>query len=191
MIYFLCYLYIHVARISRLARPPSLFMCSSLLRPSKSAVNAVRRDHPKVFGSLAAVAGCAAGAALYARRQSRSLARAAALQASVRVVLPPPSHQPLATVLDTYFKSKETIDAVRTLCVGVHAFQKLELLTDLAKGLGYEDVAIFIDGTPRTSLKLHMDVIFFFLFSFVLFCFPLASFVMCRFSSESACAPPE
>jgi hypothetical protein len=100
--------------------------------------------NPKL--TLTALAGCcgAAAWAISRSRRLRSLERAAAVQAPIRVV----KHRPvgeIAALLNSTFSSGDSAELIRSLCLGNSAHQKLDHMTKLLHLLGYESLAVFGD----------------------------------------------
>lgn len=109
------------------------------------------KTHPKI-ASMALGTAVAGGAAFYLRwLRRRSVERAAAIQANIRVIKPQPT-QLLALMLDALFAFQDTSETIRSLCIGISAHQKLELLEKLVTVLGYESVAVFGDCFDEVTL---------------------------------------
>uniref|UniRef100_A0A383W9H0 Uncharacterized protein n=1 Tax=Tetradesmus obliquus TaxID=3088 RepID=A0A383W9H0_TETOB len=109
------------------------------------------RSHPKLV--LGAVGLAALGSAYMWRRYlvATSLARAAEMQAQVRVVKQQPPAV-LAGLLDSLFSPQDKVDTIRLLVIGISAHQKLELLERLLTQLGYESVTVFGDCFDEVTL---------------------------------------
>lgn len=101
-------------------------------------------SHPRITFATTAVA-LAGGFAYYSRyAKQRALQRAEALKANVRVVKQQPTPV-LALLLQALFSTQDQVDTIRSICIGISAHQKLELLSSLVKLLGYESLAVFGD----------------------------------------------
>jgi hypothetical protein len=111
----------------------------------------VLTDHPGLSLTALAAAAAAGGWALPRRRAARSLARAAAVAAPVRVVRRRPAAE-LAALLDATFHPGDPAEAVRSLCIGSSAHQKLDRASGLLRVLGYEGLAAFGDCFDEVSL---------------------------------------
>lgn len=111
----------------------------------------VLRTHPKLV--ILGATGVALTASYYYLRWciNRARGRAESLQRSVRVVAPQPT-ETLISLLGGLFSSTDSAETVRALCIGVSAHQKLELLSDLVKLLGYESLAVFGDCFDEVTL---------------------------------------
>lgn len=109
------------------------------------------RTHPKV--TLAALGTLTLGGLLYYQRYSRQkgIARAISLQSTIRVVKPQSPYL-ISSLLDGLFTRGDSVDTIRTLWIGVSAHQKLELLEELVKLLGYESVTVFGDCFDEVTL---------------------------------------
>ncbi len=46
---------------------------------------------------------------------------------------------------------QDQVDTIRSICIGISAHQKLELLSSLVKLLGYESLAVFGDCFDEVS----------------------------------------
>ncbi|KAA6417862.1 MAG: hypothetical protein FRX49_12160 [Trebouxia sp. A1-2] len=101
-------------------------------------------SHPRITIATTAVA-VAGGFAYYSRyAKQRALQRADGLKANVRVVKQQPTPV-LALLLQSLFSTQDQVDTIRSICIGISAHQKLELLSSLVKLLGYESLAVFGD----------------------------------------------
>ena len=50
---------------------------------------------------------------------------------------------------------QDQVDTIRSICIGISAHQKLELLSSLVKLLGYESLAVFGDCFDEVSNQAH------------------------------------
>lgn len=50
---------------------------------------------------------------------------------------------------------QDQVDTIRSICIGISAHQKLELLSSLVKLLGYESLAVFGDCFDEVSVRKH------------------------------------
>ena len=48
---------------------------------------------------------------------------------------------------------QDQVDTIRSICIGISAHQKLELLSSLVKLLGYESLAVFGDCFDEVSTR--------------------------------------
>jgi hypothetical protein len=101
-------------------------------------------NHPRITFATAAAAALG-GLSYYNRYASqRSLQRAEAIQRNIRVVKQQPTPI-IARLLDHLFSTQDQVETIRSICIGISAHQKLELLSHLVKLLGYESLAVFGD----------------------------------------------
>ncbi|KAF5830598.1 hypothetical protein DUNSADRAFT_14315 [Dunaliella salina] len=108
-------------------------------------------NHPRLTALTAASLGTA-GVYFYTRWQKQRLrARAEALQHCIRVA-PPQPVETLMGLLVRLFSPQDSVETIRTLCIGISAHQKLDLLSELVRLLGYESVAIFGDCFDEVTL---------------------------------------
>jgi hypothetical protein len=73
------------------------------------------------------------------------------MQRNIRVVKPQPTED-VAPLINSLFTPSDTLDTIRLLCVGISAFQKLELLKSLLQLLGWESVTVFGDCFDEVTL---------------------------------------
>jgi len=107
--------------------------------------------HPKISLALLAAAVTGGSWAVARARRLRSLARARAVAAPVRVVKRRPEGD-LARVIDATFSVADGPEEVRGMCIGISAQQKLDKLSSLLRVLGYESLAVFGDCFDEVSL---------------------------------------
>mmetsp|Transcript_6775 Transcript_6775/g.16881 ORF Transcript_6775/g.16881 Transcript_6775/m.16881 type:complete len:520 (-) Transcript_6775:1033-2592(-) len=109
------------------------------------------RTHPKL--TLAGAGALAAGATYYYFRwqAARARGRAESLQRGIRVIAPHPT-ETLIALLGHMFTSQDNVDTVRALCIGISAHQKLDLLAELVKLLGYDSLTVFGDCFDEVTL---------------------------------------
>ncbi len=51
---------------------------------------------------------------------------------------------------------QDQVDTIRSICIGISAHQKLELLSSLVKLLGYESLAVFGDCFDEVSTRIAL-----------------------------------
>lgn len=108
-------------------------------------------QHPGIAVSAAACV-CGSAALMYTRASTTlSARRAEQLQTSIRVVKRRPVRE-LASLLDTLFTNKDTVDTIRQMHIGISAHQKLDRLSEIVQLLGYESVCVFGDCFDEVTL---------------------------------------
>lgn len=100
--------------------------------------------HPRLSLAALTAVGTATAWFIARSRRLRSLERAAAVQAPIRVVKPRPVGE-IAALLDATFSGADGPETVRSLCLGISAHQKLDHLSNLLRLLGYDSLAVFGD----------------------------------------------
>lgn len=111
----------------------------------------VMRRHPFASATVAAMATAAGVYALHSARQARSIRRAQALQAPVRVVRPAPAAL-VARALDGLFPSTDSPASIQALCLGSTTTDRLGRLRWAVECLGFEGLAVFGDCFDECSL---------------------------------------
>lgn len=53
---------------------------------------------------------------------------------------------------------QDQVDTIRSICIGISAHQKLELLSSLVKLLGYESLAVFGDCFDEVGHQPHLSM---------------------------------
>ena len=109
------------------------------------------RGHEKLYGTALASTALLVAKLALDHREATGVRRAKELQSHVRVVKGS-NASVLGRLLRRLFQPADSIESIRSMHVGVSAYQKLERLKSLVVLLGYESIAIFGDCFDEVTL---------------------------------------